>query len=79
MAKRKTYEEALSRLEEIAQLMEDGTIGLEQSVKLYKEGVELSLFCSKKLNEAEQEVSLLQKTAEGDFESTPFDSDLTEV
>jgi exodeoxyribonuclease VII small subunit len=70
--KKKTYEEALNRLEEIAQLMEEGDIGLEESVKLYKEGVELSLFCSQKLEKAEQEVAILQKSAAGTFESKPF-------
>jgi exodeoxyribonuclease VII small subunit len=70
--KKKTYEEALNRLEEIAQLMEEGDVGLEESVKLYKEGVELSLFCSQKLEKAEQEVAILQKSATGAFESKPF-------
>lgn len=70
--KKKTYEEALNRLEEIAQLMEEGDVGLEESVKLYKEGVELSLFCSQKLEKAEQEVAILQKSATGAFECKPF-------
>lgn len=73
MAKRKTFEEALTRLEQIVNDIEDGEIGLEQSVKLYKEGVELSVFCSEKLNTIEQEVSLLQKNADGVFSKKPFE------
>lgn len=45
MAKKtKTFEEALSRLEEIVTLMEKGELSLDDTVKLYKEGVELASF-----------------------------------
>ncbi len=71
---KKTFEGSLERLEEIVELMEQGQVDLEQSVKLYKEGVDLSLFCASKLKEAEQEISVLQKTAEGVFEKRPFES-----
>jgi exodeoxyribonuclease VII small subunit len=70
--KKKTYEEAVERLEEIVKIMEDDSTGLEEAVKLYKEGVELSVYCSEKLNAAEQEVFTLKKTASGVFEKKPF-------
>lgn len=76
MAKKKTFEEALNRLEEIVNEMENSETGLEQSVKLYKEGVELSVQCSEKLNAIEQEVSVLQKNAEGVFVKKPFVSEV---
>lgn len=73
MAKKKTFEEALARLEEIAALMEDNETGLENSVKLYKEGVELSVYCSEILNRAEQKVTELKESADGVFSRRKFD------
>ncbi len=72
MAKKKTFEEALNRLEEIAELMESNEMGLENSVKLYKEGVELSVYCSEILNKAEQQVFELKESADGVFSKRNF-------
>lgn len=72
MAKKKSFEEALTRLEEIAELMENNETGLENSVKLYKEGVELSVFCSEILNKAEQQVTELKESADGVFSRRNF-------
>ncbi|MBQ7266041.1 MAG: exodeoxyribonuclease VII small subunit [Firmicutes bacterium] len=66
MAK-KTFEEALARLEEIAQAMEKEDIGLEESVKLYKEGVELASFCTKKIENAQNTVKTLKESSENVF------------
>jgi len=63
MGKKKlTFEEALIRLEEVLELIEKGEIDLEESVKLYKEGLELSFFCSEKLNKVEEEITLLKES-----------------
>ena len=70
--KKKTFEEALTRLEEIVDLLENQEVSLENSVDLYKEGMELSLFCQKKLDLAEKEVTMLQKDKEGNIVETPF-------
>ncbi len=72
-AKKKNFEEALKRLEEIAEEMEKEGTGLEESVKLYKEGVELSVYCAEKLNKAEQQVSSLKINADGTFSKRAFD------
>lgn len=72
-AKKKNFEDSLRRLEEIVNLMEQGEVDLEQSVKLYKEGVDISVFCADKLTEAQQQITLLQKTASGAFEKRPFE------
>lgn len=72
LAKKKTFEEALTRLEEIAELMEQEETGLENSVKLYKEGVTLSVYCSEILNKAEQQVMELRESADGVFSKRPF-------
>ncbi|MCI1959526.1 MAG: exodeoxyribonuclease VII small subunit [Clostridia bacterium] len=80
MAKKKmTYEEAVSRIEEIVSKLENEQVPLDESIKLYKEGMELSLFCSKKLDRAQKEVEELKKDTEGNFYTEPFDnSDETE-
>lgn len=72
-AKKKNFEEALKRLEEIAEAMENEGTGLEDSVKLYKEGVELSVYCAEKLNKAEQQVYELKVNADGTFSKKTFD------
>ena len=73
MSNKKNFEEALKRLEEIADTMENDETGLEESVKLYKEGVELAAYCAEKLNSAEQQVSQLKIKADGIFEKEAFD------
>ena len=45
-----TFEQALNRLEEIVQLLEKDTTSLDQSVDLFQEGIQLSNYCSKKIN-----------------------------
>ncbi len=51
-----TFEVAIKRLEEIVEKLEDGSCPLEDSVKLYDEGIKLSSFCDKKLKEAKQKI-----------------------
>ena len=67
-----TFEAAMERLEEIAQLLESGIEGLDASLKLYEEGVSLIRLCTERLETAEQSVKILQMSEEGitlaDFE-----------
>jgi exodeoxyribonuclease VII small subunit len=60
-----TFESAMERLEEIADLLEDGSKSLEESLKLFEESNELMIFCQKKLAEAENKITVLSKTADG--------------
>ncbi|HEX7675577.1 MAG TPA: exodeoxyribonuclease VII small subunit [Bdellovibrio sp.] len=53
------FEKKLGRLEEIVQKMEKGDLALEDSLKLFEEGVKLSRECHARLNEAETKVKLL--------------------
>ncbi|MBR2638991.1 MAG: exodeoxyribonuclease VII small subunit [Oscillospiraceae bacterium] len=50
------FEEALEKLAEINQKLESDEISLEESVNLFKEGLELSKLCQKKLDEAKLEI-----------------------
>lgn len=56
-----SFEERLLRLENIVQTLESGNIGLEESLKLYEEGIILSKNCLQALNQAEAKVVTLQK------------------
>ena len=53
------FEKKLNRLEEIVSKMEKGDLALEDSLKLFEEGVKLSRECQTKLNEAEVRVKKL--------------------
>ena len=61
-----TFEQALAQLEQIVQRLEKGELPLEESLKLYEEGVRLSRLCHGKLEEAEGRIELLVKDARGD-------------
>ena len=48
-----TFESAMSRLEEISDVLSQNQVGLDESLKLYEEGVKLLKFCSDKLEKAD--------------------------
>lgn len=54
------FDAALKRLQEITALLEEGKCSLEDSVKLFQEGVELSAKCEKYLFEAKQKIEYLE-------------------
>ncbi|MGA3125431.1 MAG: exodeoxyribonuclease VII small subunit [Candidatus Korobacteraceae bacterium] len=58
------FEESLQRLEGIVKEMERGDLPLEQSLKLFEEGVSLSALCRKELEAAEGRVEILLKDDE---------------
>ena len=67
------FEKKLTRLEEIVSKMEGGEISLEDSLKLFEEGVNLSRHCHKELEQAEQKVELLLgQDAQGQAVVQPF-------
>ena len=79
MAKKKlTFEEALAKLEAIAEQIEDGRIGLEESITRYEEGMTLVKQCRGILAKAEQRIAQLQQRADGTLERANFDRPKTE-
>jgi len=56
-----TFEEQLARLEEIVQVLDAGTVPLDEMLTLYAEGMELTKRCTAALNEAEHKVTILQQ------------------
>lgn len=61
----KTLEQAIEKLEAIVDELEQGDLPLEETIKKFEEGMELSKFCTDKLNQAEQKLKKLVKTEDG--------------
>lgn len=72
-----TFEEAISRVEEIVRELEKGDAPLDRALTLFEEGTALIKFCGKMLDEAEQKVVRLRKGADGTPEELPFDTEDT--
>lgn len=68
------FESALERLEEIVRKLEDGEMPLEESLKLFEEGVRLSRVCDQRLQAAERRIEILMKDHEGKITPLPFDA-----
>lgn len=66
------FEECLQRLEKIVDELETGNVSLEQALKLFEEGTQLSSSCRKELEEAEGRVEILLKQ-NGKLQAEPYD------
>ena len=73
--KKQSFEDALARLDEIVRGLEQGDAPLSDSLKLFEEGAALIKRCQKELDEAEQKVVKLQKSANGEPEELTFDEE----
>jgi exodeoxyribonuclease VII small subunit len=67
-----TFEEAMKRLETIVQELENGDLPLEQAMKKFEEGIQLSKFCSGKLDETERKITVLLQDQDGRTVEKPF-------
>ena len=68
-----SFELALKKLEESVEQLESGELELEESIKVFEQGIELSLFCRKELNQAEGKIQRLVKNLGGEFELQDFE------
>lgn len=68
-----TFEKALSRLEAVVNRLESGDLPLEESLRLFEEGVHLSKLCTERLEEAERRIALLVKNDRGEVVEVPFE------
>jgi exodeoxyribonuclease VII small subunit len=73
MMPKERFEDALNKLEKIVSKLEEGDITLEDSLKLFEEGIRLSHFCSQKLDEVEKRVEILLKGKDGILKRQTFD------
>jgi exodeoxyribonuclease VII small subunit len=69
------FEESLKKLEAIVEKLEKGDMSLEESLKLFEEGVVLSGACKKELDTAEGKVQMLIKQRDGSLKEVPFPPD----
>lgn len=61
--KQLSFEEMISRLEQIAGQLEDSNVSLEQSLTLYEEGARLAAFCNKSIQTAQQKITEISKNS----------------
>jgi len=71
--KNQSLEQDLKTIEEITEKLENGSIELEEAIKLYKTGMDLSKQCMDRLADIEKEVMVLYKNDDGEIEETIFD------
>ncbi|MBK5190676.1 MAG: exodeoxyribonuclease VII small subunit [Methanosarcinales archaeon] len=67
-----TFEDAMKRLEEIVETLGEGNLSLEDSLKMFQEGMELCKICNKKLDEAEYKVEKLMEKEGGELSVEGF-------
>ena len=53
------FEDAMKQLEEIANVLENGNLSLDESVKKFEEGMKLSKKCNDFLDQAEKKITML--------------------
>ncbi len=71
----KTFEARMERLQTIISIMEKGEAPLEESVALYKEGMELSVACRSQLEKARHEIRLCTEKGEEPFDTESLGED----
>jgi len=71
-----TFEQALTRLEEIVRILEVGERPLEETVNLYEEGQRLRLYCEQYLADAEQRITIIRQASDGGIALEQLSDDL---
>jgi len=71
----KTFEQSLNDLERIVKQLEEGDLALEESLKLFEEGVKLSRECRERLTGAERRIQVLTKDSNGNLGLQPLDEE----
>lgn len=69
------FEESILRLEQIVQALENGDIDLDESLKLFEEGIKLTKSCQKMLDDAEKKVSVLMSDENGKIKKEEFNNE----
>jgi exodeoxyribonuclease VII small subunit len=69
------FESSLKKLEDAVARLESGELSLDDSLKVFEDGVRHASICSRKLNEAQKKVELLLKRKDGSFYKEEFQTD----
>jgi exodeoxyribonuclease VII small subunit len=67
-----TFEASLKQLEKIVDQLERGDLPLEESLRLFEDGVRLSAACKRELDAAEGKVQILMKERDGSMRAETF-------
>ncbi|GAI62309.1 unnamed protein product [marine sediment metagenome] len=67
-----TFEEYLKKLEKIVHQLEEGELTLDESVKTYEEGMNISKICLEKLNKTKKKIEKLVIEGEEKYSTKPF-------
>jgi exodeoxyribonuclease VII small subunit len=70
-----TFEESLNELERIVKQLENGDLPLEESLKLFEQGIKLSRLCKERLTAAERRIEVLIKDGRGDLNIASLETD----
>lgn len=70
-----SFEQALKKLEEAVHKLEDGSLGLDEALKAFEQGIQWSRQCHQRLVEAEKKVEILLKTEKEELTQVAFDLD----
>ncbi len=68
-----SFEHSLGRLEKIVSSLEQGDVPLEESLKMFEEGIQLSKECMETLNKAELRIKQLTKGLNGKLQLTDLE------
>ena len=71
----RSFEKALTELEDIVEKMEKGGLALNDSLALFEKGVKLARFLREELGKAEKKINILLKDEEGEMKEEPFELD----
>ena len=73
------FEDAIKKLEKIVEDLEKGQLTLDEALKKYQEGIELSRICAERLESARKKIDVLVKNKKGDFELKGLDENSLEA
>ncbi|AQV01230.2 exodeoxyribonuclease VII small subunit [Desulfococcus multivorans] len=73
MTTKQTFEKAMAQLEDIVRELESGDLTLENAMKKFEEGMKLSRYCSRVLDETEKKITLLMTDEDGNIQEKPLD------
>ncbi|HUJ74218.1 MAG TPA: exodeoxyribonuclease VII small subunit [bacterium] len=68
-----TFEQALKKLEDVVRKLEDGSLGLDDALKTFEQGIQWSRQCHQRLAEAEKKVEVLLKTDKEELTQVALD------
>ena len=69
------FEVSLKKLEDAVNRLESGELSLDDSLRVFEEGVRHASLCSRKLSEAQKKVELLLKRKDGSFSKEEFQTE----